>query len=216
MAKEYIDFDIKDELLQDRVVFLIGEITDELVGDVKAKLLYLNGQNHKEISLYIDSPGGDAYSAFGLVDLMHYIESPITTICIGQADSAAAVILSSGDKRCSFPHTEIMIHEVGQEQMGGKTTELKNQVSAINKANDMMSGILAQATGKNMIQVRSDIKNKDFYMTPKEAIDYGLLDEILSYDKIIRNKKRKLHPVRQEPIKSNKNKRSNKKKGKKK
>ena len=192
MAEQY-EFNVKDQLLDNRIIFLVGEISDESASDVKAKLLFLNNQNHKEITLYIDSPGGDIYSAFGIIDLMYFIESPVNTVCIGQADSAAAVILSSGDKRFSYPHSEIMIHEVGQEQIGGKTSELKNQVAAVNKANDMMSNILAQTTGRSTIKVREDIKNKDFYMTPKEAIEYGIIDEILQADKAVRRKKRILH-----------------------
>lgn len=176
-------YDIYSRLLKDRIIILNGEINDNTSNIIVAQLLYLDSINNEDISLYINSPGGSISAGMAIYDTMNYIKSNVSTICIGMAASMAAFILSSGEKgkRLSLPNSEIMIHQpLGGAE--GQATEIKIAADHILKTKDKINSILSKNTGKEMNQIEHDTE-RDYFMSSKEAKNYGLID------KIIENKK---------------------------
>ncbi len=176
--REYA-FDLYSRLLNDRIIFLNGEINDNVASIVVSELLYLDSLNHNDIYLYINSPGGSITSGMAIYDTMNYIKSDIKTICIGLAASMGAFILANGTKgkRCSLPNSEIMIHQpLGGTQ--GQATDIKIAAERILKIKDKLNHILSNATGKSIEILEKDTE-RDNFMDPGEALEYGLIDEII-------------------------------------
>ena len=176
--KEYA-YDLYSRLLKDRIIFLSGEINDSMACIIVSELLYLDAQNHEDIFLYINSPGGSVTSGLAIYDTMNYIKSDVRTIVIGIAASMGAFLLSSGTrgKRCALPNAEVMIHQVlGGTQ--GQATDIKIHTDHILRTKKKLNEILANNTGKSINKVSKDCE-RDNFMSAKEALKYGLVDEIL-------------------------------------
>ncbi len=178
-------YDIYSRLLEDRIIFISGEINTDVANLVIAQLLFLEAKNNnKDISLYINSPGGEVDAGLAIYDTMNFIKSKVNVICVGLAASMAAVLLSSGEKgkRYALPHSRIMIHQpLGGAQ--GQASDIKIQAEQILKIRDVINGILSKNTGKSLEEIEKDT-NRDYYLTPEEALKYGLIDEILEKNKL--------------------------------
>ena len=172
-------YDIYSRLLEDRIIFLTGEINDAVADTVVAQLIFLEGKDpNKDICLYINSPGGSVSAGMAIYDTMNYIKCDVSTICVGLAASMGAFLLSSGakGKRYSLPNSEIMIHQpLGGAQ--GQASDIAIQAEQILKIKKKLNAILAENSGKSVETVALDA-DRDFYMSAKEALDYGLIDEI--------------------------------------
>lgn len=176
--KEYA-YDIYSRLLKDRIIFITGEISDNTADTVISELLYLDSLNHDDISIYINSPGGNITSGMAIYDTMNYINSDIVTIGMGLCASMAAFLLSSGTigKRYLLQNTEVMIHQpLGGAQ--GQATEIKIAAEHILKIKNKMNKILAKNTKQNIKKIEKDTE-RDNFMDALEAKKYGLIDEIL-------------------------------------
>ena len=174
-------YDIYSRLLKDRIILLSGEINDHIASSIVAQLLFLEAEDpDKDINFYINSPGGVITSAFSIYDTMNYIRSDISTICIGQAASAGAFLLSSGTKgkRFSLPNSRIMIHQpLGGAQ--GQATDIEIQAKEILRLKKILNEIMAEKTGQSVENITQDTE-RDFFMSGEEAKDYGLVDKILT------------------------------------
>ncbi|MBO7368693.1 MAG: ATP-dependent Clp endopeptidase proteolytic subunit ClpP [Clostridia bacterium] len=174
-------YDIYSRLLDDRIIFLSGEIDDAVANTVIAQLIYLEAKDPtKPINMYINSPGGSVSAGMAIYDTMNYIRSDVCTICVGLAASMGAFLLSSGakGKRFALPNSEIMIHQpLGGAQ--GQASDIKIQAEHILKTKDKLNRILAKNTGKELSQIVKDT-DRDNYLTSEEALEYGLIDEIYS------------------------------------
>ncbi len=174
-------FDIFSRLLNDRVIVLSDEVNDTTASLVVAQLLYLEAQDpDKDISFYINSPGGSVTAGMAIYDTMNYIKCDVSTICIGMAASMGAFLLSSGakGKRFALPNSEIMIHQpLGGAK--GQASDIKIQADLILRTRDTLNRILAENTGKSVEQVAKDT-DRDYFMTADEALKYGLVDKVLS------------------------------------
>lgn len=174
-------YDIYSRLLEDRIIFLTGEVTTELANTIIAQMLYLEGKDSsKDICLYINSQGGVVDAGLAILDTMNYIKCNVSTICVGLAASMSAVLLSAGEKgkRYALPHSRIMIHQpLGGVQ--GQAVDIKIQAEQILKLKDSLNKILSNATGKTPNEIEKDT-NRDYYLTSEEALKYGLIDKILS------------------------------------
>ena len=172
-------YDIYSRLLEDRIIFLTGEINDAVADTVVAQLIYLEGKDSsKDISLYINSPGGSVTAGLAIYDTMNYIKCDVSTICIGLAASMGAFLLSSGTKgkRYALPNSEIMIHQpLGGAQ--GQASDIKIQAEHIIKTKHRLNSILAQNSGKPIEQVEKDM-DRDNYLSAEAAKEYGLIDQI--------------------------------------
>ncbi len=172
-------FDIYSRLLEDRIVFLSGEIDDAVANTVVAQLIYLEAKDpSKDINLYINSPGGSVSAGFAIYDTMNYIKCDVSTICIGMAASMGAFILSSGakGKRFALPNSEIMIHQpLGGAQ--GQASDIKIAADHILKTRQKLNKILAANSGRPLEQIERDT-DRDNYLSAQEALDYGLIDKV--------------------------------------
>lgn len=173
-------YDIYSRLLKDRIIFLGSPIDDGVANTVIAQLLFLENQDkEKEIKLYVNSPGGSVTAGMAIYDTMQYIKPDVSTICIGIAASMGAVLLASGakNKRFILPNAEVMIHQVmgGAE---GQATDVKIRAEHILKIKDKLNKILADHTGQPITKIEKDT-DRDYFMTAKEAVDYGLVDKII-------------------------------------
>ena len=176
--KEYA-YDLYSRLLKDRIIFLSGEINDTVANIVVSELLYLDSQNHEDIFLYINSPGGSVTSGFAIYDTMNYIKSDVRTIVIGIAASMGAFLLSSGTKgkRCALPNAEVMIHQVlGGAQ--GQATDIKIHAEHILQTKNKLNEILSKNTGQDLKKIINDCE-RDNFMNASSALDYGLIDQII-------------------------------------
>ena len=176
--KEYA-YDLYSRLLKDRIIFLSGEINDSMASIVVSELLYLDSLNHEDIYLYINSPGGSVTSGFAIYDTMNFIKSDVRTIVVGMAASMGAFLLSSGTKgkRCALKNAEVMIHQVlGGAQ--GQATDIKIAAEHILKIKKKLNLILATNTGQSINKIIRDCE-RDNYMSSEEALNYGLIDEII-------------------------------------
>jgi ATP-dependent Clp protease, protease subunit len=174
-------YDIYSRLLQDRIIFLGSPIDDAVANTVIAELLFLDSQNRKEdIRLYINSPGGSVTAALAIYDTMQHIKPDVSTICVGMAASAAALLLSAGakGKRMALPNSEVMIHQVlgGAE---GQATEVEIHAKHILKTRDRLNRILAKHTGQKLPKIEKDTE-RDYFMTADEAKAYGIVDKVIS------------------------------------
>lgn len=174
-------YDIYSRLLKDRIIFL-GEGIDEHTGNiVVAQLLFLESEDpEKDIHLYINSPGGYVSAGLAIYDTMQYIKSPVSTICIGQAASMGALLLAGGTpgKRLSLPNSRIMIHQpLGGTQ--GQATEVEIHAREILKLRDRLNDILVKHTGQSKKKIKNDTE-RDHFMSPEEAVQYGLIDKVIS------------------------------------
>ena len=174
-------YDIYSRLLEDRIIFLSGEIDDAMANTIVAQLIYLESDNPtKPISMYINSPGGSVSAGLAIYDTMKYIRCDVSTVCIGMAASMAAVILSSGTpgKRYCLQNSEVMIHQpLGGMQ--GQASDIKIHAEHILKLKNKLNKILAQNTGKPLSVIEQDT-DRDNYFDAEEALEYGLIDRIFS------------------------------------
>ena len=173
-------YDIYSRLLLDRIVFISGEVNDEMANAICAQLLFLQSQDaKKEISVYVNSPGGSVTAGLAIYDTMQFVKCPIATYCIGQAASMGAVLLSAGTKgrRFSLPNARIMVHQPsgGAE---GKATDIEITAKEILRLKDVLNGILAKHSGKEFADVVKDTE-RDYFMSAEEAKAWGLIDEVL-------------------------------------
>ena len=172
-------YDIYSRLLLDRIVFISGEVNDEMANAICAQLLFLQSQDpKKEISCYVNSPGGSVTAGLAIYDTMQFVKCPIATYCIGQAASMGAVLLSAGTKgrRFSLPNARIMVHQPsgGAE---GKATDIEITAKEILRLKDVLNGILAKHSGKEFADVVKDTE-RDYFMSAEEAKAWGLIDEV--------------------------------------
>jgi ATP-dependent Clp protease protease subunit len=172
-------YDIYSRLLEDRIIFLSGEIDDAVANTVVAQLIYLEAKDPaKDISLYINSPGGSVSAGLAIYDTMNYVKCDVSTICIGMAASMGAFLLSSGakGKRYALPNSEIMIHQpLGGAQ--GQASDIKIAAEHILKTKLKLNTILSQNSGKPLEQVEKDT-DRDNYLSAQEALEYGLIDKV--------------------------------------
>lgn len=173
-------FDLYSRLLKDRIIFLGTPITDEISNVIMAQLIHLEGDDPgKDINLYINSPGGSVTSALAIYDTIEFIKPDVTTICMGQAASAAAILLAAGakDKRFALPHARILIHQPhgGAE---GQSSDIEIQAREIQRIRDLLDEILAEKTGQPLAKITDDT-DRDFIMTAQEALEYGIIDHVL-------------------------------------
>lgn len=173
-------YDIYSRLLKDRIIFLGGPIDDHVANLIMAQLLFLDSEDpKKDISIYINSPGGAVTAGLAIYDTIQYLKAPTSTICIGQASSAAAVLLAAGtkNKRFALPNSRVMIHQVmgGAE---GQATDVEIQTREILRVKKAINEILAKHTGQPVGKIEKDT-DRDFYMSAQEAKKYGLLDEVI-------------------------------------
>lgn len=174
-------YDIYSRLLNDRIIFLGEEINSVSANLVVAQLLHLESQDaEKNISLYINSPGGEVYSGLAILDTMNFIKPQVSTICVGMAASMAAVLLSAGakGKRFCLPHSKVMIHQPSGGAQG-QQTEIEIVAEEIKKTRRELNQILSDASGQPIEKVQADTE-RDNYLTAAEALDYGLIDRIVT------------------------------------
>jgi ATP-dependent Clp protease protease subunit len=173
-------FDIYSRLLRERIVFLGREVDDEIANVIAAQLLFLEAEDpDKDISLYINSPGGSAYAGMAIYDSMQYVKPDVATICVGMGMSAAAMILAGGadGKRMALPNAKMMIHQ-GSAGFRGTPADIEIHAQEVLAMTRRMAEILAKHTGQPVEQVMSDI-DRDRFMTPEEAVGYGLIDKLV-------------------------------------
>jgi ATP-dependent Clp protease protease subunit len=173
-------FDIYSSLLRERIVFLGQEVDDQVANLIISQMLFLEAQNaEKDIYLYINSPGGQAYAGMAIYDVMQHVEPDVSTICVGMGMSAAAMILCGGaeGKRFALPNARIMIHQ-GSAGTRGAPSDMEIQLREVLSLTHRMSEIISHHTGKPIEQVAKDV-DRDFYFSPGEAKDYGLIDDII-------------------------------------
>jgi len=179
--QRYRQMSLDDMLLENRIVFLIGEISYARAAEVIMKMLYLdNLKRGSEISLYINSPGGTVDDTMAIYDTIRFVGSPVATYCIGRAESGAAVILAAGTKgsRHALPHAKVMLHQPWGG-VSGQAADIKIQAEEILKAKTMINGILAKHTGQSIEKIAFETE-RNRYMTAEEAKEYGLIDEVLT------------------------------------
>ena len=174
-------YDIFSRLLNDRIIFLSDEVNDATASLVVAQMLFLEAQDPtKDISFYINSPGGSVTAGMAIYDTMQYIKCDVSTICIGMAASMGAFLLSAGakGKRIALPHSEIMIHQpLGGAQ--GQASDIKIRAELILRTRDMLNKILSENTGKPIEQIEKDT-DRDNFMTAQQALEYGIIDRIIT------------------------------------
>lgn len=172
-------YDIYSRLLKDRIIFIGGEIDDDLANAIISELLFLDSKSNDEISIYINSPGGSITAGMAIYDTMNFVKSPISTICVGMAASMASVLLASGDKgkRYILPNSEVMIHQpLGG--VNGQATEIKIVADRILYLRNKLNKILADKTDQDINKIETDTE-RDHYLSASEALEYGLVDKIL-------------------------------------
>ena len=174
-------YDIYSRLLKDRIIMLSGEIFDEMANAVIAQMLFLEKEDpDRDIEIYINSPGGSVISGLAIYDTMQLIKCDVSTICVGSSMSMGAVLLSSGakGKRSALPNSRIMIHQ-GSAGFEGTPSDIDIQAKEVLRYREVLAGILADNSGKSAKQVLKDI-DRDFFMSPAEAKEYGLIDNIIT------------------------------------
>ena len=173
-------YDIYSRLLKDRIVFVGGEIDDDSANAVVAQLLFLQAQDQeKEVSMYINSPGGSVTAGLAILDTMKMVKCPVATYCVGQAASMGAILLASGAKgrRFALPHARIMVHQPwGGAQ--GKASDIEITAREILRLKEMLNGILAEASGRTLESVTNDT-DRDHFMSAEDAVAWGLIDKVV-------------------------------------
>jgi len=179
-------YDIYSRLLKDRIIFMGEQVTDDMANIIIAQFLFLESEDpDKDINLYINSPGGSITAGLAIYDTMQYVKSDITTICTGQASSMAALLLAAGSKgkRFALPHSRIMIHQpMGATQ--GQATDIDIQAREIIRLKGALNEILALHTGQDKKKVGSD-SERDFFMSGQEALEYGIVDRVITKREMI-------------------------------
>ncbi len=174
-------YDIYSRLLKERVIFLVGEVNDHSANLVVAQMLFLESENpEKDISLYINSPGGSVSAGMAIFDTMNFIKPAVSTLCIGMAASMGAFLLTAGakGKRFSLPNSKVMIHQpLGGTR--GQATEIEIHAREILKTREQLNRILAENTGQTLKKIAQDTE-RDYYLSADEAKDYGLVDEVIA------------------------------------
>ena len=174
-------YDIYSRLLKDRIIFLGSGIDDNVANIVIAQLLFLESEDDKkDISIYINSPGGSVTAALAIYDTIQYIKPQVSTICVGLAASAAALLLATGEngKRFTLPNSRIMIHQPHVEGIGGQATDIEIHAKEIIYIKKRLNEILAKHTGQKIEKIEKDAE-RDFFMSAKEAKEYGIVDKII-------------------------------------
>jgi ATP-dependent Clp protease protease subunit len=174
-------FDIYSRLLRDRIVFLTGEVDDDVANLVTAQLLFLESEEpERDVSLYVNSPGGSAYAGMAIYDTMQLVRPDVRTICVGMAMSAAAMILCGGaaGKRAALPNSKLMIHQ-GSAGFRGTPADIEIHAQEVLATTRRMAEIIARHSGRPVEDVMRDI-DRDRFMTPEDAIAYGLIDEVVA------------------------------------
>jgi len=178
-------YDIYSRLLKDRILFIGTPIDDDIANLIIAQLLFLSAEDaNKDINMYINSPGGVVTAGLAIYDTMQYLKCPISTICIGQAASFGAILLAAGakGKRFALPNARIMIHQpLGGAQ--GQATDIEIQTREIMRIKKILNELLAGHTGQPLAKIEKD-SDRDFYMSAQEAVEYGLVDEVISSAKV--------------------------------
>lgn len=177
-------YDLFSRLLKDRIIFLDGEINDYTADLVVAQILFLESENpDKDISIYINSPGGSVTAGLAIYDTMKYVKCPIQTICMGQAASMAAILLAGGTKgkRYALPSSRVMIHQP-RGGVEGQESDISILAKEIIRLKKLSIEYLSNDTGKKVDQIAKDIE-RDFYMTAKEACEYGIIDQVMAFRK---------------------------------
>lgn len=173
-------YDIYSRLLKDRIIFLGAPINDVVSNSVIAQMLFLASRDpKKEIQFYVNSPGGSVTAGLAIYDTMQYIKCPVSTVCVGMAASMAAVLLASGEKgkRFALPNSQIMLHQpMGGAQ--GQASEIEITAKQIVKIKEQINAIISKHTGQQYSKVEKDT-DRDFYLDPKEAKEYGIIDEVI-------------------------------------
>ena len=179
-------YDIFSRLLKDRIIFLSEDVNPTTASLVIAQMLFLESEDpDKEISFYINSPGGSITDGMAIVDTMNYIKCPVSTICVGLAASMGSVLLASGTKgkRFATPNAEVLIHQpLISGGLAGQTTEIKIHADHMVKTREKLNKLLSERTGQSLEQIEKDTE-RDHYMTAQEALEYGLIDGILDVRK---------------------------------
>ena len=176
-------YDIYSRLLEDRIIFIGEPVTDHLVNSVIAQILFLEKQNpDKDITMYINTPGGEVYSGLALYDTMQYVKCDISTVCVGLAASMGSILLAGGTKwkRFSLPHSKVMIHQplISGGGISWQATDIKIEAEEMMKVKEILTGIMAERTGKKYDECRADMERNN-WMTAEEAKDYGIIDKII-------------------------------------
>jgi ATP-dependent Clp protease protease subunit len=173
-------YDIYSRLLKDRIVFLGTEVNDDVANLVTAQFLFLESEDpEKEISFYINSPGGSVTAGLAIYDTMQFIKPPVSTLCLGQAASMGAILLTAGHKgrRYALPHSRIMIHQpLGGAQ--GQATDLEIQAREILRMREALNNIFVRHSGQKLAKIEKDT-DRDMFMSPEQAVEYGLIDEVI-------------------------------------
>ena len=173
-------YDIYSRLLKDRIVFVSGEVEDGMANAIVAQLLFLQAMDSKkEISMYINSPGGSVTAGLAILDTMKMIKCPVATYCVGQAASMGAILLAAGEKgrRHALPHSRIMIHQPwGGAQ--GKASDIEITVREILRLKDILNGVLAESSGKTLEEVAHDT-DRDYFMSAEDAKNWGIVDKVM-------------------------------------
>ena len=175
-------YDIYSRLLKEHIIFLGTEIDEPMANIIVAELLFLESEDpDREISIYINSPGGSITAGLAIYDTMRFIRPDIVTICMGQAASMAAILLAAGTKgkRFSLPHSRIVIHQPSVEGFAGQATDVKIFAEELLRTRNLLSNILADLTGQSFEKTDLDVE-RDFILSPVQAVDYGLIDNVLS------------------------------------
>jgi ATP-dependent Clp protease, protease subunit len=173
-------YDIYSRLLKDRIVFLGNEVNDDIANLVTAQFLFLESEDpEKEISFYINSPGGSVTAGLAIYDTMQFIKPPVSTLCLGQAASMAALLLAAGHKgrRYALPHSRIMIHQpLGGAQ--GQATDIDIQAREILRIREEINNLFVKHTGQSLRKIEKDT-DRDMFMGPEQAVEYGIVDEVI-------------------------------------
>jgi ATP-dependent Clp protease protease subunit len=175
-------YDLYSRLLKDKIIFLGTPIDDTIANLICAQLIHLESENpDRDINIYINSPGGDINSLFAIYDTMQFIKNDIATICLGQAASAAAVLLAAGTKgkRLALPHSRVLLHQPYGQVGYGQVTDLEIAAKEILRMRDLLEEILANHTGQSMERIHADT-DRDFVLAAQEALEYGIIDDVIS------------------------------------
>jgi ATP-dependent Clp protease protease subunit len=179
-AMRVSEMNVFSRLIQDRILFLSGQVDSLSMDTMIAQMLYLNSVDNRDISLYVNSPGGDVLAGLSLIDTMNFIESDVSTICLGDAASMGAFLLSGGTKgkRLALPNSRIMIHQpLGGAK--GQATDIEIEAKEILRMKTMLNTLLAEHTGQKLETIKKDTE-RDNFMTAQEALEYGLIDKVVT------------------------------------
>ena len=178
-AMRVSEMNVFSRLIQDRILFLSGQVDSLSMDTMIAQMLYLNSVDNRDISLYVNSPGGDVLAGLSLIDTMNFIESDVSTICLGMAASMGAVLLSCGTKgkRFVLPHSRVMIHQVSSSQHG-TLADMEIEIEQTRRCKQDLYKILSENCGKTFEQIEHDC-DRNFWMLGQEAVDYGIADSVL-------------------------------------